>query len=169
MWTGQGRKRRQRDSLWLVRGGRRDGPKGGGRSPGAFSSEARQSPAPAACTCVTDPAQVEAFTRPPPSLTPRTPSLSASPPGRRRGTFFQHPAPPQRPAIRRVQGAGRVPDTQSRLILYSLPRRRCYAQHGVDRPASRHAGLHSASTSLPCSMEVQPCPCHLRPVIRLRH
>jgi hypothetical protein len=49
------------------------------------------------------------------------------------------------------------------------PSATCYAQHGVDRPASRHAGLHSASTSLPCSMEVQPCSCHLRPVIRLRH
>ena len=35
--------------------------------------------------------QVEAFTRPPPSLTPRTPSLSANPPGRRRGAFFQTP------------------------------------------------------------------------------
>jgi hypothetical protein len=28
-------------------------------------------------------------------------------------------------------------------IFYSLPRRRCYARHGVDRPASRHAGLRS--------------------------
>jgi hypothetical protein len=52
---------------------------------------------------------------------------------------------------------------------YSLPRRWCYARHGVDRQASRHAGRTPASTSLPCSMEVQPCPCHLRPVIRLRH
>ena len=33
--------------------------------------------------------------------------------------------------------------TESRPIFYSLPRRRCYARHGVDRPASRHAGLHS--------------------------
>ena len=30
-----------------------------------------------------------------------------------------------------------------RLIFYSLPQRRCYARHGVDRPAGRHAGLHS--------------------------
>ena len=34
-------------------------------------------------------------------------------------------------------------DAQSRPIFYSLPRRRCYARHGVDRPASRHAGLRS--------------------------
>ena len=54
-------------------------------------------------------------------------------------------------------------------IFYSLPWRRCYARHGVDRPAGRHAGCTPASTSLPCSMEVQPCPCHLRPVITLRH
>ena len=60
-------------------------------------------------------------------------------------------------------------DMHCRPIFYSLPQRRCYARHGVDRPAGRHAGLHSASTSLPCSMEVQPCPCHLRQVIRLRH
>ena len=59
---------------------------------------------------------------------------------------------------------------QSRPILYSLPQRRCYARHVVDRPASRHAGLHSRfHVPSPCSMEVQPCPCHLRPVIRLRH
>jgi hypothetical protein len=37
------------------------------------------------------------------------------------------------PAFRRAVSA----------IFYSLPRRRCYARHGVDRPASRHAGLHS--------------------------
>jgi hypothetical protein len=38
--------------------------------------------------------------------------------------------------------------TQSRPIFYSLPRRRCYARHGVDRPASRHAGAAlPASTS----------------------
>jgi hypothetical protein len=30
-------------------------------------------------------------------------------------------------------------DSQSRSIFYSLPQR-CYARHGVDRPASRHAG-----------------------------
>ena len=77
--------------------------------------------------------------------------------------------------ILRLGGGGRVHAiawpavAQSRPIFYSLPQRRCYAWRGVDRPASRHAGLHSASTSLPCSMEVQPCPCHLRPVIRLRH
>ena len=35
------------------------------------------------------------------------------------------------------------PLAQSRPIFYSLPRRRCYAGHGVDRPASRHAGLRS--------------------------
>ena len=28
-------------------------------------------------------------------------------------------------------------------MFYSLPWRRCYARHGVDRLASRHAGLHS--------------------------
>jgi hypothetical protein len=28
-------------------------------------------------------------------------------------------------------------------IFYSLARRRCYARHDVDRPAGRHAGLHS--------------------------
>ena len=48
--------------------------------------------------------------------------------------------------------------TQSRPILYSLTRRRCYARHGVDRPASRHAG---AALLLPRlskrSMEAQPC------------
>jgi hypothetical protein len=60
-------------------------------------------------------------------------------------------------------------DAQSRPIFYSLPRRRCYARHGVDRLASRHAGLHSRFHVPSCSMEVQPCPCHLRPVIRLRH
>ena len=57
--------------------------------------------------------------------------------------------------------AGPAPDLagpgDGRPIFYSLPQRRCYARHGVDRPASRHAGLHSASTSLPCSMDVQPC------------
>src|SRR5271165_2281024 len=38
--------------------------------------------------------------------------------------------------------------TQSRPIFYSLPRRRCYTRHGVDRPASRHAGpALPASTS----------------------
>ena len=38
--------------------------------------------------------------------------------------------------------------TQSRPIFYSLPRRRCYARHGVDRPASRQAGAAlPASTS----------------------
>jgi hypothetical protein len=31
-------------------------------------------------------------------------------------------------------------DAQSRPIFYSLSRRRCYARHGVDRPASRHGG-----------------------------
>ena len=36
-----------------------------------------------------------------------------------------------------------VSEGQSRPIFYSLPRRRCYARHGVDRPAGRHAGLHS--------------------------
>ena len=38
----------------------------------------------------------------------------------------------------------------------------------IDRPVDTR-GCTPASTSLPCSMEVQPCPCHLRPVIRLRH
>jgi hypothetical protein len=30
-----------------------------------------------------------------------------------------------------------------RPILSSIPQRRCYAWHGVDRLARRHAGLHS--------------------------
>ena len=34
-------------------------------------------------------------------------------------------------------------DAQSRPIFYSLPQRRCYARRGVDRLASRDAGLHS--------------------------
>jgi hypothetical protein len=64
--------------------------------------------------------------------------------GRRRCTFFQHPlrrrgAPRSLPCSRRWPRS----DAQSRPILYSLPRRRCYAWHGVDRPASRHAGLRS--------------------------
>jgi hypothetical protein len=46
-----------------------------------------------------------------------------------------------------------------RPIFYSLPRRRCYAWRGVDRPASRHAGPRSL---LPRpsqrSMEARPCP-----------
>ena len=40
-------------------------------------------------------------------------------------------------------------DAQSRPIFYSLPRRRCCARHGVDRPASRHAGLRSCFHVLP--------------------
>ena len=69
------------------------------------------------------------------------------------------PRPPQRPAVRRVQGAGRVPEGQSRPIFYSLPRRRCYGRHGVDRPASRHAGLRSLLPRPPQrSMEARPCP-----------
>ena len=43
-------------------------------------------------------------------------------------------------------------------IFYSLPRRRCYARHGVDRPASRHAGLRSLLPRPPQrSMEARPC------------
>ena len=40
--------------------------------------------------------------------------------------------------------------TQSRPKFYSLPQRRCYARHGVDRPASRHAGpaLPASTSSL---------------------
>jgi hypothetical protein len=37
----------------------------------------------------------------------------------------------------------------------------------IDRPVDTR-GCTPASTSLPCSMEVQPCPCRLRPVIWLR-
>src|SRR5271166_6485800 len=49
-------------------------------------------------------------------------------------------------------------DAQSRPILYSLPRRRCYARHGVDRPASRHAGPRSLLPRPPQrSMEARPC------------
>jgi hypothetical protein len=33
--------------------------------------------------------------------------------------------------------------TLRRPTFYSLPRRQCYARQEVDRPASRHAGLHS--------------------------
>jgi hypothetical protein len=47
-------------------------------------------------------------------------------------------------------------DARPRPIFYSLPRRRCYPQHGVDRPASRHAAL-PASTSSQRSMEARPC------------
>ena len=40
----------------------------------------------------------------------------------------------------------------------SLPQRRCYARHGVDRPASRHAGLRSLLPRPPQrSMESRPC------------
>src|SRR5580658_10584744 len=41
-------------------------------------------------------------------------------------------------------------DAQSRPIFYSLPQRRCYARHGVDRPAGRHAGpaLPASTSSL---------------------
>jgi hypothetical protein len=38
----------------------------------------------------------------------------------------------------------------------------------IDRPVDTR-GCTPASTSLSCSMEVQPCPCHLSPVIWLRH
>jgi hypothetical protein len=42
--------------------------------------------------------------------------------------------------------------------LLFLPRRRCYARHGVDRPASRHAGLRSLLPRPPQrSMEARPC------------
>ena len=41
---------------------------------------------------------------------------------------------------RRARGSRQ---TEARPIFYSLPRRRCYARHGVDRPASRNAGLRS--------------------------
>ena len=43
-------------------------------------------------------------------------------------------------------------------IFYSLHRRRCYARHGVDRPASRHAGLRSLLPRPPQrSMQARPC------------
>jgi hypothetical protein len=64
------------------------------------------------------------------------------PVGRRQGAFFQHPcaaAGAPRPCSRRWPHS----DAQWRPIFYSFPRRRCYAWHGVDRPASRHVGLHS--------------------------
>jgi hypothetical protein len=49
-------------------------------------------------------------------------------------------------------------DAQSRPIFYSLPRGRCYARHGVDRPASRHAGPRSLLPRPPQrSMEARPC------------
>jgi hypothetical protein len=45
-----------------------------------------------------------------------------------------------------------------RPILYSLPRRRCYARHGVDRPAGRHAGPRSLLPRLlSARMEARPC------------
>ena len=57
----------------------------------------------------------------------------------------------------RYERAGRRP-AQSRPIFYSLPRRRCYARDGVDRPASRHAGLRSLLPRPPQrSMEARPC------------
>ena len=50
---------------------------------------------------------------------------------------------------------------QSRPIFYSLPRRRCYARYGVDRLRRADImGCTPASTSLPCSVEAQPCPSH---------
>ena len=39
------------------------------------------------------------------------------------------------------------------------PSRRCYARHGVDRPASRHAGPRSLLPRPPQrGMEARPCP-----------
>ena len=53
---------------------------------------------------------------------------------------------------------GTSSDAQSRPIFYSLPRRRCYARHGVDRPASRHAGPRSLLPRPPQrGMEARPC------------
>ena len=53
-------------------------------------------------------------------------------------------------------------DAQSRPIFYSLPRRRCYARRGLDRPASRHAGLLSLlprplSAAWKCSHALATC------------
>ena len=62
------------------------------------------------------------------------------------------------------RGGGRVRAIacwQSRSLgpsFYSLPQQRCYARHGVDRPASRHAGLRSLLPRPPQrSMEARPC------------
>ena len=64
------------------------------------------------------------------------------------GAFLRHPQRPPRSGPGGLWSASASPigtrsDAQSRPIFYSLPQRRCYARRGVDRPASRQAGLHS--------------------------
>ena len=50
-------------------------------------------------------------------------------------------------------------DDSSGPYSYSLPRRGCYARHGVDRPASRHAGPRLRCVPRPPQrgMEARPC------------
>ena len=67
------------------------------------------------------------------------------------------PAMPKRPSCPRRRARG-FQQTESRPVFYSLPRRRRYARHGVDRPASRYAGPRSLLPRPPQrSMEARPC------------
>ena len=140
-----------------------------GQPPARSQARRDMTPAPAACACVTS-AQVEAFTRPPPSPhTPHTKPLR-EPAGATAGHVL--PTPPRRRSallsavfkalaafLTRSLGPSSIPSLGDGVMLGTA---------WIDRPVDTR-GCTPASTSLPCSMEVQPCPCHLRPVIRLRH
>ena len=86
----------------------------------------------------------------------RTPRLA----GAARGELSQAIRGPMRPRVLWLASAGAIgtrSDAQSRPIFYSLPRRRCYARHGVNRPASRHAGCAPCfHVLLRSSMEARP-------------
>jgi hypothetical protein len=90
--------------------------------------------------------------------------------GRRQARSSNTPAAAAaRPAVCRVRGAGRVlTRSLGPSSIPSLCDGVMLGRAWIDRPVDTR-GCTPASTSLPCSMEVQPCPCHLRPVIRLRH